>query len=200
MLGSWGDELATLWNEGPVDVAASFEVGRDVLGEAGTEHQIGGARYVVDDPVAVTITRGRNVIPALNDIDGDGDLDLFIGESSGQINFYRNVGSPQEPSFELVDDRYLGIDVGRRSAPALVDIDGDGDLDLVIGSEAEELALYRNSGNAKEPMFERDESFQIKVYPFATPAFADIDGDGDFDLLTGGIGGGVSFYENSEAR
>ena len=35
--------------------------------------------------------------PALGDVDGDGDLDLFMGEASGMLNFYRNDGSPTRP-------------------------------------------------------------------------------------------------------
>ena len=45
------------------------------------------------DSALVQLTRGSNATPALADIDGDGDLDLFIGEGSGTINFYRNVGT-----------------------------------------------------------------------------------------------------------
>lgn len=174
IMGTWRDNLMLVINEG-----------------SATE-----ARFVIADEAVVTLTRGRNATPALGDIDGDGDLDLFIGESSGDLNFYRNEGGPGSPEFVLESDKYLDIDVGRRSVPTLVDIDGDGDLDLVLGSEANGVMLYRNQGSAASPRFVLDESFVVAVHPFSAPTFADIDGDGDPDLFIGGIGGGLLHYEN----
>jgi hypothetical protein len=173
LMGTWGDELMLVLNEGTA----------------------GEPRWAIADAAFVTLTRGRNATPALGDIDGDGDLDLFIGESSGDVNFYRNVGSPGEPRFELVSDKYAGMDAGRRSVPTLVDIDGDGDLDLVLGTEAEGLKLYRNNGTPGEPSFELDESFSVPVHPFSAPTFADVDGDGDPELFVGGIAGGLLYFE-----
>ena len=172
LMGTWGDELQLVRNEGSAAEPS----------------------WVVEDPQVVKLTRGRNAVPTLGDIDADGDLDLFVGESSGELNFYRNVGSATEPQYELIDDKFGGIDVGRRSAPTLTDLDADGDLDLVIGSEAEGLALFRNLGTPEAPRFEADDSFDPAVHPFATPAFADLDGDGTLDLFVGGVGGGVEAY------
>ena len=74
------------------------------------------------DGIVIELGRGTNLVPALVDIDDDGDLDLFAGESSGDLNFWRNVGSPTAPAFELVSESYEDIDAGRRStwrAPAI---------------------------------------------------------------------------------
>ena len=174
LMGTWRDELALVINEG-----------------SSTD-----PRWTVANPAIVKITRGRNATPALGDVDADGDLDLFIGESSGDLNFYRNVGTRESPSFELVSDKYLGIDAGRRSAPALADVDGDGDLDLVLGSEANGLLFYRNNGSPESPEFEAEAALDLAVQPFTTPTFADIDGDGDLDFFAGGIAGGLIYYEN----
>jgi FG-GAP-like repeat len=157
-------------------------------------------RFTLEDSTFVTITRGSNAAPALVDIDGDGDFDLFVGEASGAINFYRNEGSATEPRFTLVSDTYDDIDVGRRSFPAFVDLDADGDFDMVVGSEADGLFLYRNTGTRFAPAFVLDPSWRVPAPPFATPVFADLDGDGDPDLLTGGIGGGVMYFENGRVR
>ena len=174
LMGSWRDDLRLVINEG-----------------SATE-----PRWTIADPAIVTLTRGRNATPALGDIDADGDLDLFIGESSGDLNFYRNVGTAQSPSFELVSDKYLEIDAGRRSVPTLADVDADGDLDLVLGSEADGLLFYRNNGSPAEPRFEAEDALDLDVQPFTTPTFADIDGDGDLDFFAGGIAGGLIFHEN----
>lgn len=141
---------------------------------------------------------GNNSTPAFVDIDGDGDLDLFIGEFSGNLNFYRNTGSPAAPVFELADQNYFGIDVGDYSYPHFVDIDGDGDYDLVLGSDTQGTLLYRNTGTAQAPNFVFDASFQLPLHLRSAPNFADIDADGDLDLFLGVTGGGIVFYENLE--
>ena len=174
LMGTWRDELMLVINDG----------------------QVTEPNWTIADPAIVKLTRGRNATPTLGDIDDDGDLDLFIGESSGDINFYRNDGGRDGPEFVLVDDKYGGIDAGRRSVPTLVDIDTDGDFDLVVGSEAEGLKLYRNNGTLREADFVLDETFDVPVHPFSAPIFTDVDGDGDADLFVGGIGGGLLYFEN----
>ncbi len=91
------------------------------------------------------LTRGSNATPALGDLDGDGDLDLLAGESSGEVNLWRNEGSPAEVRFRLLTDRLEGIDAGRRSRPAIADWDGDGRPDLVLGSESDGVSLWTNA-------------------------------------------------------
>ena len=152
--------------------------------------------FVLADTTLVKLTRGSNSTPALTDVDGDGDLDLFIGESSGELNFYRNVGTPEAPTFELVSDNFLAIDAGRRSFPAFADMDGDGDEDLLLGREAGGVLLYLREGGTGEPVFVEDPTFTLPLPNYATPSVLDIDGDGDLDVFSGGISGGMTFLEN----
>jgi hypothetical protein len=156
--------------------------------------------FVLVDSAYVTITRGSNTTPALVDIDADGDLDLFIGEASGAINFYRNAGTPASPDFEFVSDRFNDIDIGRRSYPAFADLDRDGDQDLIIGSEANGMVFYRNTGTPQEAVFVADSTVAIDAPIMAAPVLVDIDGDGDLDLFSGGIGGGLTFYRDRGTR
>lgn len=148
------------------------------------------------DSAVVTLTRGRNATPTLGDIDADGDLDLFVGESSGTLNYFENTGTPTRAEFTLVSDEYGDFDVGRRSLPVLHDVDDDGDLDLVVGSESDGVRLFRNVGSPESPSFVDEGSMGIPDFGFAAPAFADLDGDGDDDLILGGARGGLWFYEN----
>jgi hypothetical protein len=154
-----------------------------------------GAELQPVDTAMVTITRGSNTVPALGDLDGDGDLDLVVGESSGWLNYYRNAGTRARPRFTLVSDEFDGIKVGRRSAPLLADLDRDGDLDLLVGSELEGLTLFRNLGTRSAPKFERQTNRMLAVPALAAPAAGDFDGDGDLDLVVGNVGGGAVYLE-----
>ena len=156
----------------------------------------GGVRWTEVDSAMVTITRGSNTVPALGDLDGDGDLDLLVGESSGSLNYYRNDGDRTAPRFVLVTDEFERIDVGRRSAPTLVDLDDDRDLDLLIGSDDHGLVLYRNRGSVTVPAFVPDTTFRIDLPVLASPAMRDLDGDGRRDLLVGTSAGGVLFFRS----
>ena len=176
LLGTWRDEIRYVRNEGSVMEP----------------------RLALVDSAFVEITRGSNATPALGDLDGDGDLDLMIGESSGALNYYENVGSASEPSFDFVSDQYAEIDIGRRSFPKLLDHDGDGDLDLIVGTESDGIRYFRNDGTPAAPNFvESDGGFPAAedLPLFSTPEFGDLDGDGDLDLVVGAAGGGLYYFE-----
>lgn len=153
--------------------------------------------FVLDDRRTVVLTRGSNSTPALVDIDADGDLDLFVGESSGDLNFFLNTGNPYDPKFDLVSDKFEGIDVGRRSVPRFSDLDGDGDQDLILGRESGGALLFMNEGTAEVPMFVESGVLPAPLPILATPYFVDIDADGDLDVFSGGLGGGLLFFQNT---
>ncbi|CAO3378138.1 FG-GAP-like repeat-containing protein [Azospirillum argentinense] len=145
---------------------------------------------------------GIRVAPALGDVDGDGDLDLLIGNEYGDMVVFRNVGTATAPSFTLVGTNPFGLgNVGSYSiaAPDFADIDGDGDLDVLIGNSNGNTVAYRNVGTAAEPSFTLvgTNPFGLgNVGSYAAPDFADIDGDGDLDLLIGNGSGNTVVYRN----
>ena len=142
------------------------------------------------------------------DIDNDGDLDAFLGEAGGIVNFYRNEGDKNNPvfiRFTGVDNPFDGVDVGDRSNLSFADLDNDGDLDAVIGETSGILNYYQNQGDKDNPIFTR---LTGTANPFdgrdvgsrSAPSFYDIDNDGDFDLLVGDDAGIINYYENQGDR
>ncbi|WP_369178004.1 FG-GAP-like repeat-containing protein [Candidatus Thiodubiliella endoseptemdiera] len=143
--------------------------------------------------------------PTLADIDGDGDLDLVVGESDGTLKYYQNTGTTSNPAYEVKtgdDNPFNSIDVGDFSKPTLADIDGDGDLDLVVGEKNGTLKYYQNTGTTSSPAYEaktggNNPFNSIDVGDYSTPNLADIDGDGDLDLVVGEFYGTLKYYQNT---
>ncbi len=157
----------------------------------------------VDSFVFVTnnyegIDVGRYSAPFFCDIDNDGDSDMFIGEHGGNINYYRNDGTPSSPSWTLVDETWFGIDVGTKNIPWFIDIDADADLDLFIGYSEGTTWFYRNEGTPSTPnMVYVTNNYISDVGNTNAPSFVDIDNDGDYDFFVGEFIGNTNFYRNT---
>ncbi len=146
---------------------------------------------------------GNYSIPVFADLDSDGDYDLTIGEEIGHLAFFWNEGTPQNPQFDINEadtSIYSNIDVGSNSAPAFIDIDEDGDLDLIIGEYEGVLNYYENTGGASYPRWEyKEEFFQELNFDadfFVVPKVFDIDGDGKKELIIGEQSGTLKAYWN----
>ncbi len=146
-----------------------------------------------------SIDVGGYSVPSFADIDKDGDLDLFVGEEAGNINFYRNIGTAANPTFTLETENLAAIfDAESNSAPNFADIDNDADLDLFVGEADGNINFYRNTGTATNPAFTLETTnFASIVVNYSVPSFADIDKDGDLDLFVGKVDGNIFYYSNT---
>src|SRR5262249_30084900 len=139
--------------------------------------------------------------PELADIDGDGDFDAFVGDRYGNTIFFENTGTAAAPAFAAPQTSPVGrADVGFRASPALADIDGQGDLDAFVGEFYGNTIFCENTGTAAAPAFAAPltSPFGLADVGFrASPALADIDGDGDLDAFVGEVYGNTIFFENT---
>ena len=80
---------------------------------------------------------GNVSAPAFNDLDGDGDTDMVSGEENGRFWFYSNQGGGTytEYSASHTNNPFREINISDYSNPIFVDVDGDGDLDIVTGHQ-----------------------------------------------------------------
>ena len=129
-------------------------------------------------------------------MDGDGDLDIVSASSlDDTIAWCENDGAadPSWTSANIATTADAARDV------QVADMDGDGDLDIVSASYADDtIAWYENNGAANPSWTSSD------IVTNATNAesvyLADMDGDGDFDIVSGSQGDNtVAWYENDGA-
>lgn len=114
---------------------------------------------------------------ALGDVDGDGRTDLYLCGLNGTNQLYRNRGQWRFEPMPLGE----AACVGQMSTGAvLVDVDGDGDLDLLVNGIAAGTRLFLNDGHSR--WTEKRDSGLYRHTTGTSMALADMDGDGDLDL------------------
>lgn len=122
---------------------------------------------------------------ALGDVDGDGWCDVFLVGLESGCRLYRNLGGWR---FEDVTARAgVGCDGQRSRGAVLADVDGDGDLDLLVSSTGGGVRLFLNDGRGR--FVEGTEAAGLVSTAGSTSlALADIDGDGALDLYVANFG------------
>ncbi|MFN5306264.1 MAG: T9SS type A sorting domain-containing protein, partial [Bacteroidota bacterium] len=163
-------------------------------------------RFLIRDMIDV----GTGAKPVFEDLDGDGLTDLIVsndfyynqnGSMVSSLAFFKNTGSPGQPAFTLLTKDLDSLsNIGIQSAyPAFADMNGDGKKDLLLGGEDGRLTLLTNQSNNGIIHFDNPQVFfqSIDVGNLAAPEFADIDNDGNIDLIIGERNGNVNYYRNT---
>lgn len=146
----------------------------------------------------VKLGSGARSAPFFADLDDDKDLDLIVGQWMGNLTYFENTGNPKTPAWKKTT-LFEGLNIGEGSIPALADLDNDKDLDLAIGSHSGMTYYYKNIGTSSKPAwdfsqpryfaidadFTKDIKKAILFREDTAPSFADLDDDGDLDLIIG---------------
>jgi hypothetical protein len=156
------------------------------------------------------------------DIDNDTVKDLIVSPFQSAVSndftsvyYYKNTGTNPHPVFNFQQNNFLQaemIEVGEGAAPVFFDYNGDGLQDLVVGNFGyfnpsygngfqTNLSLYKNTGSATMPQYTLvtrnycgiDSLGIAGIYP----AFGDLDGDGDDDMILGQENGHLLYFNNS---
>jgi hypothetical protein len=129
------------------------------------------------------------------DIDRDGDLDIYTANYSGRISWFENDGRrPPGPWVEHILTEFAD---GAEAAVACR-VDGDADIDFLSAAfNRDEIAWYENGGDGRTwtPMpITLDVRLAVDVWA------ADLDGDGDNDAISAsGFDSQVVWFENAGA-
>jgi hypothetical protein len=148
------------------------------------------------------------------DWDGNGTMDLLVGNILGEVYFIPNEGKGKELAFGVprrLEAAGEPIKVTGEAAPIAADWDGAGKLDLIVGTDEGEVLLFRNVGTKTKPELQKPQNLVGKS-PVGwkgddsrghadwglrvKPCMVDWKGNGRLELLLGDMCGGFNAKPN----
>lgn len=162
---------------------------------------------------------GRGNYPTFFDYNNDGLMDIIVGNDGyldtsqnlviAKLALLENIGTAIQPEYLLVDTNFnnipsIPLDLSNNHAqktlrPAVGDLDGDGDEDLLLGDLAGKIHYFKDTSSAStNAAFELEEPAMqgINVFGNASPHLFDLDNDGLLDLIIGNGIGRLEYHKN----
>ena len=141
---------------------------------------------------------GSYASPCVVDWNEDGKKDLVMGNDRRRIYVFLNEGTNEQPIFREPFELNGGsLNAGRVSSPDVVDWNGDGKKDLVIGTWDEEIYVFINKGTNQEPQFENEgDKLPLQAGQSASPRVVSR-GYGLNDLVVATRYGEVTYFTNT---
>jgi hypothetical protein len=163
----------------------------------------GKGNFKLDEKAFSPIIRTPAKCMAVADMDGDGDMDIFLG---GRVLLGTYPVPPR--SYVLRNDHGKFVDVTSSVCPALedigllnsadwIDLDNDKKPDLIIAGDWMPIRIFKNSGTT---LTEITDQAGLKNFTgfWRSLVVTDIDHDGDIDIVAGNIGLNNPFHINSQ--
>ena len=175
-ISNWRTDAGCRWAE--LQVPATGKTGFTLLPPETTA--ISFTNFITDQRSVSNqnLLNGSGV--ALGDVDGDGLCDIYLCRLDGRNNkLFRNFGNWKFQ--DITDSAGVGCGSQNSTGTVLADIDGDGDLDLLVTSMRGGTRIFENDGKGQFKETTVAAGVASKTAGMSM-ALADVDGDGDLDL------------------
>lgn len=204
-------------NDGAKDLIAAPNIGGNAEDDQNWYYQNTGTAispvftfqqndFLVDEMIDL----GTGSAPAFFDYNGDGLMDIVVGNDFRFVNsflqesflyLYENIGSATQPVYRLINTDFADLKQYNlsRLTPTFGDLDNDGDKDLLLGGEDGKLIYIVNQGTVTAPVFTTITTnfSNIDVGQKSVPQLVDADRDGDLDMIVGERNGNINYFENT---
>lgn len=220
----------------PIEIFGSLHISAGDLDNDGDEDLVVGNRFQLicfrneGTSISPKLEKGRLIKtldnqnpfsiytkPRLADWDGDGKIDILLGNEDGRPTWIKNLGDDKYDIERFIIQLDPNVDFGCLSVPVVCDWDSDGDYDLLAGNSSGFVEYIENiSSSATKFVFRKSykmiaDSKEIRIlaynsgsiqgpkeakYGYTMPTVADWDEDGDLDLLLSDIKGEHHYYKN----
>ncbi len=143
---------------------------------------------------------GDDSAPTFTDFNGDGLLDMLLGNADGSVSRFSQ--SSLSPTIFSSPTNFSDLALGNGSSPKpfVTDLDGNGRLDVLFGLANGTISRYeQTAANATTVVLVSSNFAGLSAGTDAAPILTDIDGNGALDLLLGRGTGAVDRYEQTSA-
>lgn len=152
---------------------------------------------------------GDNAVPAFFDHDGDGDLDMYVGNYAnnnflGSISLFENTGTPFSTSFKYITSDLYDLTNSNlyNFKPQFADINSDGTFDLILTASNPQnggtglLYIPNRSKTSLDISGQQLTPIEFNMGQNENISFADINQDGLTDILLGKSTGALQYWKN----